>query len=316
MRRRNITFVLCLTYMLFLCACQMRPALPAQNDVASSAIPPTSDVGSSAIPSSSDVSITPENKMEPTSTQLNQKNNKSVLTITVLYDNNPFDERLNTAWGFAALVEYQDQTLLFDTGGDGPTLLGNMNTLEIDPTRIQIIVLSHAHGDHTGGLGAIIDSSKNPTVYLLPSFSSSFKRKLGETTSIVEVTPDQRLAEGIFTTGEMGVDIPEQSLVVQTDRGLVIITGCAHPGIEKIVKQVQENFGEPVYLVMGGFHLGSKSEKEIEAILTEFRNLGIERVAPSHCTGDLARRMFASEYGQDYIQVGVGKVIEIDAANP
>jgi 7,8-dihydropterin-6-yl-methyl-4-(beta-D-ribofuranosyl)aminobenzene 5'-phosphate synthase len=305
----------------------MQPALPAHDDVASSAIPPTNDVASStipptsdvapsAIPSTSDVIITPDNKMEPTSTQLTQMDSKRALTITVLYDNNPFDERLKTAWGFAALVEYQDHTLLFDTGGDGRTLLGNMSILEIDPTRIQRIMLSHAHGDHTGGLAAILEHSKNPTIYLLPSFVSSYKRNLKETTSIIEVVPDQMLAEGIFTTGEMGVDIPEQSLVVQTDRGLVIITGCAHPGIEKIVKQVQETFGEPVHLVMGGFHLGSKSETEIVAILTEFRRLGVERVAPCHCTGDLAQAMFAAEYGEDYIQAGVGKVIEMDAENP
>ena len=178
--------------MLFLCACQMRPALPAQNDVASSAIPPTSDVASSAIPSTSDVAplqfhlpvmYQSHRRIKWSQPLLNliKKTTRACSTITVLYDNNPFDERLNTAWGFAALVEYQDQTLLFDTGGDGPTLLGNMNTLEIDPTRIQNIVLSHAHGDHTGGLGAIIEAARTPQstcfLHFLRLLSASWERQ-------------------------------------------------------------------------------------------------------------------------------------------
>jgi 7,8-dihydropterin-6-yl-methyl-4-(beta-D-ribofuranosyl)aminobenzene 5'-phosphate synthase len=304
-RRLLITSALCLSSMFILGACQRGPTVPSNNGLESSAIPSTGDV-----------SITSERKMEATSTQLNHENSRSTLTITVLYDNNPFDERLKTAWGFAALIEYQGHTLLFDTGGDGPTLLGNMSILKMDPTCIQSIVLSHAHGDHTGGLGAVLESSTKPTVYLPPSFSASFKHKLRETTSVIEVTPDQILAEGIFTTGEMGGSIPEQSLVIQTDRGLVIITGCAHPGIEKIVKQARESFDEPVHLVMGGFHLGSRNETEIDAILTEFRRLGVERVAPCHCTGDLAQAMFAAEYGEDYIQAGVGRIIKVDSANP
>ena len=304
-RRQLINSALWLSSMLILGACQRGPTVPSNNGLESSSIPSTGDV-----------SITSERKMEATSTQHIHENSRSTLTITVLYDNNPFDERLKAAWGFAALFEYQGHTLLFDTGGDGPTLLGNMSILKIDPTCIQSIVLSHAHGDHTGGLGDVLESSTNPTVYLPPSFSTSFKHKLRETTSVIEVTPDQILAEGIFTTGELGDSIPEQSLVIQTDRGLVIVTGCAHPGIEKIVKQALESFDEPVYLVMGGFHLGSKSETEIDAILTEFRRLGVERVAPCHCTGDLAQAMFAAEYGEDYIRAGVGRVIQVDAANP
>jgi 7,8-dihydropterin-6-yl-methyl-4-(beta-D-ribofuranosyl)aminobenzene 5'-phosphate synthase len=185
----------------------------------------------------------------------------------------------------------------------------NMRILGIDPTQIESVVLSHAHGDHTGGLGALLDAGARPVVYLPPSFSASFKRQVEQFTSIVEVSPGQSIVEGLFTTGEMGGSIREQALVIKTGSGLVIITGCAHPGIVAIVEQAREMFAEPVCLVLGGFHLGSKSIAEIDAILRDFRRLGVEQVAPCHCTGEHAISMFAAEYGDDFIRAGVGKLV-------
>ena len=234
------------------------------------------------------------------------------LKITVVYDNNSFDPRLETAWGFSALVEYRGQILLFDTGGDGRILLHNMQTLGIDPSRIQAVVLSHAHGDHTGGLSALLENSDQPPVYLLPSFADSYKHQLRLVTQVRESTPGQVIANGLLTTGEIGGSIPEQALMIQTGKGLVVITGCAHPGIVRIVQRAMELTGDPVYLVLGGFHLGNKSETEISAILADFRGLGVEKVAPCHCTGERAIALFADEYGQAFIQAGVGTIITID----
>jgi 7,8-dihydropterin-6-yl-methyl-4-(beta-D-ribofuranosyl)aminobenzene 5'-phosphate synthase len=234
------------------------------------------------------------------------------LTITVIYDNYQSDQRLVSAWGFSALVEYRDHILLFDTGGDGQIVMGNMRLLGIDPTHIDSIVLSHAHQDHTGGLLAVLGTGAKPVVYLLPSFSVSFKHQIEQFTKVNEVSPGQSLGEGVWTTGEMGGPIPEQALVIQTERGLVIITGCAHPGIVAIIEKAQDMFNEQVRLVLGGFHLGSKSEDEVEAILEDFRRLEVEMVAPCHCTGDSAIRMFSEEYGKDYIQVGVGSQIKLE----
>ncbi|MBN1149302.1 MAG: MBL fold metallo-hydrolase [Anaerolineales bacterium] len=233
------------------------------------------------------------------------------LIITVLYDNNAYDERLKSAWGFSALVEYKGQTLLFDTGGDGYALLENMRILGIDLARIEGVVLSHAHGDHTGGLNALLLQGVQPTVYLLPSFSSAYTRQVAALTATVEVQPGQSLGEGLFTTGEMGAGIPEQSLIIRTGQGVVIVTGCAHPGIVKIVERAQSLFGDPLRLVLGGFHLGGKSKAEIAAILADFRRLEVQQVAPCHCTGDQAIAMFAAEYGEDFIRVGAGSVIKI-----
>jgi 7,8-dihydropterin-6-yl-methyl-4-(beta-D-ribofuranosyl)aminobenzene 5'-phosphate synthase len=241
-----------------------------------------------------------------------QENSRGSLTITVLYDNNPFNERLKRSWGFAALVEHLDYTLLFDTGGDGPTLLGNMGILGVEPTRIQSVVLSHAHGDHIGGLAALLNAGMPPIVYLPPSFPTAFKQEVAQVTTVVETSPGMVLAEDILTIGEMGGDIPEQALAIRTVRGLVVVTGCAHPGIVKVIEKAKSLFDEPVYLVLGGFHLGSVNEAELAAVLVDFRRLGVEMVAPCHCTGDRAIDMFAEEYGENFIQAGVGKIIYIE----
>ncbi len=235
------------------------------------------------------------------------------LTITIVYDNVAFDERLKTAWGFSALVEYHGHKLLFDTGGDGPTLLANMRALEIDPNVIDTIVLSHAHGDHTGGLNALLDHGVRPVVYLPAPFPAAFKRQVSEKTKLVEVVPGQMIAEDIFTTGEMGQGIVEQALLIKTEKGLVIITGCAHPGIVAIVEQAQSLLDEPVRLVMGGFHLSGKSQAEIDVIVKSFRHLEVAQVAPCHCTGDLAISSFMAEYKTDFLRAGAGRIIRLDA---
>jgi len=236
----------------------------------------------------------------------------NALTISVVYDNQSFDHRLETAWGFAALVAYRGHTLLFDTGGDSPTLLSNMEILGIDPTRIQSLVLSHDHRDHTGGLSGLLKTGVRPTVYLPPSFPTRFKRKVNRRTAATEVSPGQSFSDGLYTTGEMHNRIAEQSLVIKTNRGLVIVTGCAHPGIVEIISQAKSLFGDRVHLVMGGFHLRSKSGAEMMAILADFRRLGVEKVGPSHCTGDQSIAMFAEEYGDDFIRSGAGKVFHVD----
>lgn len=233
------------------------------------------------------------------------------LTITIVYDNNEYDERLKTAWGFSCLVERGNLILLFDTGGDADTLLTNMATLGLDPTDVDIVVLSHIHGDHVGGLGGILAANQEITVYLPRSFSASFKEQAGAHALVVEVHEPMEIADGIYTTGELGTGIIEQSLVVVTESGLVVITGCAHPGITNIVAKAKEITGEEVYLVIGGFHLSGVSQAVIEGIVEEFRELGVQKVAPCHCSGDPARSIFERKYGEDFIRVGVGRVLDI-----
>ena len=241
------------------------------------------------------------------------------MTFTIVYDNNDHDERLRTAWGFACLVEMEESMVLFDTGGDDPILLGNMDTLGLAPSEIDAVVLSHAHGDHTGGLAGLLDTGAKPAMYAPAAFSVSFKDDVRARTKLVEVTGPMEILPGIYTTGEVGSSIVEQALAMETAEGLVIITGCAHPGIVEMVRRAKESAdvsrpaGGEIYLVMGGFHLGNASRAQIETIIAEFHDLGVQNVAPCHCTGDAARRMFADAFGENYIPAGVGWTVIVGA---
>ncbi|UCC48579.1 MAG: MBL fold metallo-hydrolase [Gemmatimonadota bacterium] len=233
------------------------------------------------------------------------------LRITVLYDNYSHDPRMQTGWGFAALIEYRDRTILFDTGADAPTLLANMRALAIDPRRIEAVALSHAHGDHTGGLAGLLEAGARPAVHLLPSFPSSFIRQIQATVTVTEVTLGQQIGEGVFTTGEVSGTIPEQALIVDTELGLVLVTGCAHPGVLEMIERASALRGKKVNLVLGGFHLRGKSTAELQAIVAAFRRLGVEKVAPCHCTGDPAIQMFRDEYLDNFVPVGVGRIVVV-----
>jgi 7,8-dihydropterin-6-yl-methyl-4-(beta-D-ribofuranosyl)aminobenzene 5'-phosphate synthase len=162
-------------------------------------------------------------------------------------------------------------------------------------------------------LGGLLGTGVRPTVYVPRSFPGRFKADVRSLTTLVEVHGPVEIRPGIHTTGEVGRGLVEQALAVETGKRLIIITGCAHPGVVEMVRRAQgaaARLPRP-YLVMGGFHLGGTSQRRVKAIIADFRQLGVQRVAPCHCTGDRAIRVFAEEYGGDFIKNGVGMVLEI-----
>jgi 7,8-dihydropterin-6-yl-methyl-4-(beta-D-ribofuranosyl)aminobenzene 5'-phosphate synthase len=237
---------------------------------------------------------------------------KTNATLITVYDNYESNPELKTGWGFSCLVKTSSKGILFDTGADSPTLLQNMEKLGIDPKDIDIIVLSHIHGDHVGGLTGILEKSPNVAVYLPKSFPEDFKNNVKSYGSeIFEVHDPAEITEGVYTTGELGTWTIEQSLIVNTEKGLVVITGCAHPGIVKILEKTKKLSNRSIYLVIGGFHLSGASDSTLKDIISSFRKLGVEKVAPCHCSGEGTRQLFKDEYVNDYISNGVGEVIEI-----
>ncbi len=127
----------------------------------------------------------------------------------------------------------------------------------------------------------------------------------------MEVGSAMGLVPQIFTTGELGRGVKEQSLVLDVDARLVVITGCAHPGIVEIARFAKNEFGSDVYLVMGGFHLSGMPEKRVRSIAEELKEQGVQKAAPSHCTGDGAIAVFREVFGGGFAEGGVGKVIEL-----
>ncbi len=234
------------------------------------------------------------------------------IEITVIYDNNPFETGLEPALGFSCFIEGIEKTVLFDAGGDSLLLLRNIKRLRINPRDVDLIFLSHIHRDHVGGLYGILEKNTAVTVFLPKSFPKEFKEDIKKHgAKIVEVQKHVRICKNVFSTGELGTSIKEQSLIVHTNRGLIVITGCAHPGIVTVIKRAKNIIEDEVLLVMGGYHLGGESKAKIENIISHFKKLGVRYVGPCHCTGDKAMKLFQREYGKNFIHVGVGKVINI-----
>lgn len=239
--------------------------------------------------------------------------NSDKIKITIIYDNNLFNPELKNEWGFSCLIEGFEETILFDTGGDGEILLDNMKNLGIDPKNIHKLLISHDHWDHAGGLKPLLRENPALDIYVLPSFSNDTEDIVLEYGAhLFEIDSPQVLFPHVYTTGILGTIIREQSLVIETKNGLVIITGCAHPGIVNIVQHVKKILNQKIYMVFGGFHLAAASDSELKNIIAQFREMEVEKVGPCHCSGDRCRELFADEYKEDYLNIGVGKIIKIE----
>lgn len=232
----------------------------------------------------------------------------SAVQLTIVYNNIEGSQDLETDWGFSALVRRDTLNVLFDTGTDGEILLSNMEQLEIDPGSLDIVVISHAHYDHAGGLPALLPiTGGRPLLVLCGSFHDRFAalaEDSGCRTMAVGSEPTE-LLPWLLSTGEMGASIPEQGLLVDTPEGWVLLTGCAHPGILEMTERAMEAAGtRELRLVAGGFHLMNLGREEAVPVAERMLELGVLEVAPSHCTGDTAIGAFGSVFPEDRIHSG------------
>ena len=234
------------------------------------------------------------------------------LRLHIVFNNVEYKAEMQTSWGFSCLVEGPNASILFDTGSNGRILLENMQHLGLDAKEVDAVVLSHIHTDHTGGLCSFLIHNPKVTVYMPASFPFSIKHGIRQLlVEAVSVSEAQRLCGSFHTTGEMGQVIEEQALIVDTDFGLVVITGCAHPNVADMVERARAYLGKDIYLLLGGFHLGGSSETEIRTIIKRLKALGVGKIAPSHCTGEKATSMLRKAWGEDFLEGGLGAVIEI-----
>jgi 7,8-dihydropterin-6-yl-methyl-4-(beta-D-ribofuranosyl)aminobenzene 5'-phosphate synthase len=237
------------------------------------------------------------------------------IELTVAYDNYGSREGLQAAHGFACVIRSGDSTVLFDTGGSGQILLENMAELRIDPAEIEAVVFSHMHWDHIGGLDAVLAANSDVAVYAPAAFSSSFLRDV-ETRAgaLVKTKQVQQVTRYVWTTDVLEGLLAEQALCVETAEGVVVITGCAHPGVVKLARSAQGTSGGEVYAVLGGFHMAGMSPTEVGRVVDGLQDLSVQRVGPCHCSGDAARQAMRQAFGEGYIEMGLGAHVSFPAA--
>ena len=210
------------------------------------------------------------------------------MRVTIIYDNRSLREDLRADWGFSALIEAKGRRILFDTGARGDVLLGNMRVLGLDPKSIEEVFISHPHADHMGGLSDLL---RIKTVRVVVPYSSP----VPEGVEVLRVAEPEEIHPGIYSTGELsGI---EQSMVVDSGSGMVVVSGCAHPGVGKIL-EVASRFGVVKGLI-GGLHGFSD--------LDLIRDLDL--ICPAHCT--LHRSMILERFPEKGLEGGAGRVIEI-----
>ncbi|MBN1999105.1 MBL fold metallo-hydrolase [candidate division KSB1 bacterium] len=232
--------------------------------------------------------------------------------ITVVFDNRTAVSGVKASWGFACVVTGAEETILFDTGADGSILMANLKQLGVEPESIDTVVLSHKDWDHVDGLDIFLQHRALVTVFLLSSFPGEIKKRaLQRGAKVMEIKKPDQICPAVYTTGELKAHKNEQALVIRTLKGLVVITGCAHPGIINILKSVGKMFSDNIYMVLGGFHLLEKPVDQLLSIVAQFREMGIQYAGPTHCTGEEAKACFKAVYGEKYLELGVGRILRI-----
>ncbi len=266
--------------------------------------------------------------------------------ITVIYDAFGKPSTLKKDWGFAALIEYGGKRILFDTGNNAEVFAHNVQALGIDLAKLDFAIVSHRHGDHTSGLNYLLQVNPKIQIYApqenfgvfgaalpgsfyrrdesLPAEMRYFDGSAPQTlrfgsawpegnftwvTKTTEVAPGIHL---ILLNGLWGVDleVKEISLAIETPDGIVLIVGCSHPTIEKIVEAAKTATNKAIHLVVGGTHLLPAKDDQIKSLAATLRDkLEVRYIAPGHCTGEPAFAILKESFGDRYVYAGLGSTI-------
>jgi 7,8-dihydropterin-6-yl-methyl-4-(beta-D-ribofuranosyl)aminobenzene 5'-phosphate synthase len=235
------------------------------------------------------------------------------MDITLVAEGSTKWERFIKHWGVSYLL---GEEILFDTFGHPAVFWRNIKKMRVDISRIKHVVISHDDWDHIAGLAPLLKENHDLRVYVCKDSNQKFKDMIVRSgIALIEVEAPFKITENIYSSGQMRAEtkrgvLYEQSLVVKTDNGITLLTGCAHPGITVIVKSVAAHFHHAPDKVIGGFHMKDNSRAENEAIAEELRSRGVKVIMPSHCTGAAAVKIFRSLFGKNCINLRTQHKVE------
>jgi 7,8-dihydropterin-6-yl-methyl-4-(beta-D-ribofuranosyl)aminobenzene 5'-phosphate synthase len=235
----------------------------------------------------------------------------SAVHVTIIYDNYQDDQNLGTDWGFACLVEYLGNKLLFDAGRNADLYKENVKKLDIHPEEIPTLFISHEHGDHTAGMSWIMEMNPSVKCYLPASYAEQLKARGTLPPHSKGLEKPTHLYGPFYSTGDNFAAFREQGLVIKTEKGGVLLTGCGHPGALPMIAVAEEELGIEIHTLIGGLHLMNKSGQEMDQLAASLKEMGIKYICPTHCTGDKSIASLRASFGDGYISGGTGKEIII-----
>jgi len=269
--------------------------------------------------------------------------------VTILYDAFGEAKGVTKDWGFSALVEHDGKRILFDTGNNAEIFEHNVKALGVDLTKLDFVVISHRHTDHTTGLKYVLKVNPGVTVYVpadgangfggnalqaaffraepsLPAkmryFDGAYPEnvtsgKLYDVGNFVLVRETKEVAPGIFVVRTVSakkgfLEMPELTLAIKRPEGLLLVDGCSHSGIEEIL-QAASTVDARTAIVFGGLHLVTTPVEEIDGLVENLKTKWkVARIAPGHCTGEAAFARLQKAFGERYVYAGVGTAVVVE----
>ena len=269
--------------------------------------------------------------------------------VTILYDAFGESKQLTKDWGFSALVEHHGKRILFDTGNDAAIFEHNVQALGVDLTKLDFVVISHRHADHTTGLRYVLKINPGVTVYVpadggngfggsdfpkaflkdddsLPANMKYFGGttpehfawgKLYDTGNFVLVSQTMEVSPGISLVRTVSqkqgtLELPELTLAIKRPNGLLLVDGCSHAGLEAILEAASA-VDPRTEIVFGGLHLVTAPVEEIDVLAENLKTRWkVRKIAPGHCTGELAFARLKKAYGENYLYAGLGTTVALE----